>query len=134
MGKARKESPAASTPPLLVATAAPAAATSTTGKVKRKTVTWAPEGQLESIRLIERAVYDDDPVDVSSLLHLLVYSTLMSHVLSLFIRVYILLTVFAILIEGKARRCTHTCLKSSLTGQIQYVGFFSNLQGSTERR
>jgi len=28
---------------------------------KRKSVTWAPDGQLESIRLIERAVYDDDP-------------------------------------------------------------------------
>lgn len=31
-------------------------------------MTWAPDGQLESIRLIERAVYDDDPVDVSILL------------------------------------------------------------------
>lgn len=128
MGKARKESPLASTPPLPVTSVAPAAATSTTGKVKRKSVTWAPEGQLESIRLIERAVYDDDPVDVSFLPHLLVYSTLMSRVWPLFIRVYILLTVFAILIEGKARRCTHTCSKSSLTGQIQYVRF-SNLQG-----
>ncbi|KAI1785323.1 hypothetical protein LXA43DRAFT_1077037 [Ganoderma leucocontextum] len=27
----------------------------------RRSVTWAPEGQLEQIRLIERAVYDDDP-------------------------------------------------------------------------
>ncbi|KAM5540562.1 hypothetical protein V8D89_005593 [Ganoderma adspersum] len=27
----------------------------------RRSVTWAPEGKLEQIRLIERAVYDDDP-------------------------------------------------------------------------
>ena len=26
---------------------------------------WAPDGQLELVKLIERAVYDDDPVDVS---------------------------------------------------------------------
>lgn len=32
---------------------------------KRKSVTWAPEGLLESVKLIERAIYDDD-VDVSS--------------------------------------------------------------------
>lgn len=124
MGKARKESPAISTLP--VASVAPAAANATTGKIKRKTVTWAPEGQLESIRLIERAVYDDDPVDVSPLLHLLVYCTLMSRVWLLFIRVYILLTVFAILIEGKARRCTHICSKSSSTGRIPYVGILTN--------
>ncbi|KAH9991625.1 hypothetical protein BJV74DRAFT_412128 [Russula compacta] len=30
---------------------------------KKKSVTWAPEGQLELVKLIERAVYDDDPVD-----------------------------------------------------------------------
>lgn len=39
-------------------------------------MTWAPDGQLESIRLIERAVYDDDPVDVSILLvFMLAYGT-----------------------------------------------------------
>ena len=27
-------------------------------------VTWAANGQLEQVRLIERAIYDDDPVDV----------------------------------------------------------------------
>ncbi|CDO74191.1 hypothetical protein BN946_scf185043.g243 [Trametes cinnabarina] len=32
---------------------------------KRKKVTWAPDGQLEQIRLIERAVYDDDGATVS---------------------------------------------------------------------
>lgn len=30
---------------------------------KKKSVTWAPDGQLELVKLIERAVYDDDPVD-----------------------------------------------------------------------
>jgi protein phosphatase 1 regulatory subunit 10 len=33
---------------------------------KKKTVTWAPDAQLESVRLIERAVYDDDPQEVSN--------------------------------------------------------------------
>lgn len=36
------------------------------GKPK-KSVTWAPEGRLEQIKLIERAIYDDDPTSVSSL-------------------------------------------------------------------
>ncbi|KAG9317074.1 hypothetical protein JVU11DRAFT_1261 [Chiua virens] len=62
MGKARKASPAVSTPSSVPAVSTPPAG-STTGKTKRKSVSWAPEGQLESIRLIERAVYDDDPVD-----------------------------------------------------------------------
>ncbi|VDC01084.1 unnamed protein product, partial [Peniophora sp. CBMAI 1063] len=30
------------------------------GKRKRKSVTWAPEGRLEMVKFIERAVYDDD--------------------------------------------------------------------------
>ncbi|KZV60970.1 hypothetical protein PENSPDRAFT_320869 [Peniophora sp. CONT] len=30
------------------------------GKRKRKSVSWAPEGRLEMVRFIERAVYDDD--------------------------------------------------------------------------
>ena len=35
-----------------------------TGK-KKKSVSWAPDSRLEQIKVIERAVYDDDPVDVS---------------------------------------------------------------------
>jgi protein phosphatase 1 regulatory subunit 10 len=61
--KARKESPVVSTPPPTLSVSAPANPTKL-GK-KRKSVTWAPDGQLESIRLIERAVYDDDPIEVS---------------------------------------------------------------------
>ncbi|KAI6040680.1 hypothetical protein EDC04DRAFT_2867510 [Pisolithus marmoratus] len=63
MGKARKESPAAPTPPSAASTPTANFVAGVTGKIKRKSVTWAPDGQLESIRLIERAVYDDDPVD-----------------------------------------------------------------------
>lgn len=33
---------------------------------RKKTVTWAPDGKLESIRLIERAIYGDENSDVSA--------------------------------------------------------------------
>jgi protein phosphatase 1 regulatory subunit 10 len=65
MAKSRKESPAVSTPPAATSGTPPTTASLTKSGKKRKTVTWASEGQLESIRLIERAIYDDDPVDVS---------------------------------------------------------------------
>jgi len=61
--KSRKDSPATATPPPAPVQSAPPAPTTTltkTGKLK-KSVTWAPEGKLEMIKLIERAVYDDDP-------------------------------------------------------------------------
>ncbi|KAG1767704.1 hypothetical protein EV702DRAFT_1146166 [Suillus placidus] len=61
MGKGRRDSPVTSTPPPASMSITPPLMTS--GRTKRKSVTWAPDGQLESIRLIERAVYDDDPVD-----------------------------------------------------------------------
>ncbi|EJD00835.1 uncharacterized protein FOMMEDRAFT_147563 [Fomitiporia mediterranea MF3/22] len=32
---------------------------------KRKSVSWAPEGHLEKVRIIEKAVYDDDPADAT---------------------------------------------------------------------
>ncbi|KAF8628151.1 hypothetical protein AX17_006021 [Amanita inopinata Kibby_2008] len=65
MAKSRKESPVVSTPPpisqpTVVSTPPPGLARN--GK-KKKTVTWPPEDQLESVRLIEKAIYDDDPVD-----------------------------------------------------------------------
>ncbi|KAL0581198.1 hypothetical protein V5O48_000786 [Marasmius crinis-equi] len=66
MGKARTQSPVTTvTPP--TSTPTPTATTGLTksGK-KKKSVTWAPESKLESVKLIDRAVYDDDPVgDVS---------------------------------------------------------------------
>ncbi|KAG2114708.1 uncharacterized protein F5147DRAFT_677688 [Suillus discolor] len=61
MGKGRRDSPVTATPPPASMSITPPLVTS--GRTKRKSVTWAPDGQLESIRLIERAVYDDDPVD-----------------------------------------------------------------------
>lgn len=60
--KTRRESPATSTPPP-VYTAPQTNSLSKYGK-KKKSVTWAPDSQLESVRLIERAVYDDDPQEV----------------------------------------------------------------------
>lgn len=62
--KARKESPAVSTPPPTVNTPPQTNSVSKNGK-RKKTVTWAPDAQLESVRLIERAVYDDDAQEVS---------------------------------------------------------------------
>ncbi|KAN0140181.1 hypothetical protein V8E53_002077 [Lactarius tabidus] len=63
MARARKPSPVAPnisgnttvTPSTVLADAKPLK--------KKKSVTWAPDGQLELVKLIERAVYDDDPVD-----------------------------------------------------------------------
>lgn len=53
------------------------------GKPRRR-VTWAPEGELERIKLIERAIYDDDPADVSfisfGLWHVLYVNYVMFHV------------------------------------------------------
>ena len=71
----RKESPAVSTPPGSAGTP-PQTGVTKNGK-KRKSVTWAPDSQLESIRLIEKAIYDDDPVDVSILYLCFLYCTLM---------------------------------------------------------
>ncbi|OBZ71852.1 hypothetical protein A0H81_08113 [Grifola frondosa] len=66
MAKSRKDSPAMSTPPPAPAPVPNTGPISTgftkSGKLK-KTVSWAPEGKLELIKLIERAVYDDDPAD-----------------------------------------------------------------------
>lgn len=69
MAKGRKESPSVTptpqlTPPAPAATVTVSKGLTKTGK-KKKSVSWAPDGRLEQIKLIERAVYDDDPVDVS---------------------------------------------------------------------
>lgn len=83
MGKGRQGSPATPIPsPASVSITPPL--TMTSRKTKRKSVTWAPpDSQLESIRLIERAVYDGDPVDVSILFpfFIMMYSTLMLRIL-----------------------------------------------------
>jgi protein phosphatase 1 regulatory subunit 10 len=62
MKVARRDSPAVSTPPPQSSSSADSndAQNSSTTLKKKKSVTWAPDGKLESIKLIERAVYDDD--------------------------------------------------------------------------
>ncbi|KAF7799112.1 hypothetical protein EIP86_010342 [Pleurotus ostreatoroseus] len=72
--KPRKDSPSTSTPPpAATPTGAPTVTSRQTSAdgintdKKKKSVTWAPDGQLEAVKLIERAIYDDDPADVSSL-------------------------------------------------------------------
>ncbi|KAG6896863.1 hypothetical protein C0992_005610 [Termitomyces sp. T32_za158] len=78
MGRSTKrESPAVNTPPSTSETppqhqAQGYAQSNLTKKgTKKKTVTWAPPGMLERIKLIERAVYDDDPVDGNHTTHTL---------------------------------------------------------------
>lgn len=61
MAKNRTASPAVSTPEPL-GTSVPVAKASK----KRKSVTWAADDQLEKVRIIEKAIYDDDPADVKN--------------------------------------------------------------------
>jgi protein phosphatase 1 regulatory subunit 10 len=100
--KARKDSPALSTPPAASATTPPQISLGKNGK-KKKCVTWATDEQLVSIRLIERAIYDDDPVDVSTVsfyqcVHNITSMTfsLLTSFIFLFFRVRIFLTTSAI--------------------------------------
>jgi len=69
MAKGRKESPSVTPAPQLPPPASTPTVAVTAGLAKtvkkKKSVSWAPDGRLEQIKLIERAVYDDDPVDVS---------------------------------------------------------------------
>lgn len=75
--KPRKDSPATATPPPNVSTSNPALPAELRKLGKKKSVTWAPDTELELVKIIERAVYDDDPADVSSLpLVSLMYCTL----------------------------------------------------------
>ncbi|KAG6918492.1 hypothetical protein DXG01_013852 [Tephrocybe rancida] len=71
MGRtAKRESPAVATPPSTSDTPPQAQTNGLTKKgTKKKSVTWAPPGLLEKIKLIERAVYDDDPVDGNHTTH-----------------------------------------------------------------
>lgn len=62
--KAKRESPAVSTPPP-TASRSGSVSGSTKPAKKRKSVTWRPEAELEQVRFIEKAIYDDDPADVS---------------------------------------------------------------------
>lgn len=67
--KPRKDSPVTvATPPPAAVTHGPSYQAAGAKSGKKKTVKWAPDGQLELVKIIERAVYDDDPTDVSFLL------------------------------------------------------------------
>ncbi|KAI0276152.1 hypothetical protein BGY98DRAFT_935269 [Russula aff. rugulosa BPL654] len=61
--RARKPSPSAPSTTSNNALASSSVLTGVKPLKKKKSVTWAPDGQLELVKLIERAVYDDDPVD-----------------------------------------------------------------------
>lgn len=125
--KARKGSPMVTTPPPM---SAGTSGTSMPGLTKtgkrKKSVRWRPDGQLEEVKLIDIAVYDDDPVDVSACLFLFIsYCTLMGfslglHPLLLF-RVYILHTTTAIWIEAKVLLCMHIYSKKLSTGLNPFV-------------
>jgi len=79
---------------------------------KKKSVTWAPDGQLELVKLIERAVYDDDPVDVS-FIFLLIFVQYINYVpRSLIYRVrHTRCTMYVNWTEARARPCTPTYSK-----------------------
>ncbi|KJA21705.1 hypothetical protein HYPSUDRAFT_41852 [Hypholoma sublateritium FD-334 SS-4] len=68
-----RNSPAAPTPPPTggagSAAGAGGASGSGRGLRRKKSVTWAPDDRLESVRFIEKAVYDDDPVDGTHVAH-----------------------------------------------------------------
>jgi protein phosphatase 1 regulatory subunit 10 len=118
MTRARKDSPAVSTPPSTSTPPQPGIAKN--GK-KKKSVTWAPENQLESIRLIEKAIYDDDPVDVSCSFLFAAFVLYINAFPMRFCgyslhRVYIHRTVTANWIEEKEMHYMHIYLKKRLTG------------------
>lgn len=124
MAKTRRDSPATSTPPPPVpSSSAPSAAPSLTvsGKPK-KMVTWAPEGKLELIKLIERAVYDDDPADVSAISLVLSYVQYINcRHRCLAHRARSRTIMSAISIETKVLRYTPTCSRNKWSGQNLFV-------------
>jgi protein phosphatase 1 regulatory subunit 10 len=68
MGKAWKETPTPLPGASVGSPSASAAAIPAIAGKKKKSVTWAPESRLEQVKYIEKAIYDDDPVDVSTFL------------------------------------------------------------------
>ncbi len=89
---------------------------------KKKSVTWAPDGQLELVKLIERAVYDDDPVDVS-LIFLSIIVQYINYVSPMLIhRVrHTQCKMYVNWIEAKAPPYTPTCSKRFLIGPSRNV-------------
>ncbi|KAI0052614.1 hypothetical protein FA95DRAFT_1239507 [Auriscalpium vulgare] len=69
MAKARKPSPAAAHTPPAAAGSAPAVTGLTKLGKKKKSVTWPADSHLEQVKLIDKAIYDDDPVDGTGAQH-----------------------------------------------------------------
>ena len=110
--RARKSSPSAPSISTNNASASSAALAGAKPLKKKKTVTWAPDEQLELVKLIERAVYDDDPVDVSLIFPSIIVQYI-NYVPSMLIyRVHHThCTMYVNWKEAKAPRCTPTYLK-----------------------
>jgi hypothetical protein len=119
MARARRPSPAAPAPSTSSNAEAVLSAASANTKLlkKKKSVTWAPDGQLELVKLIERAVYDDDPVDVSLLFLLIIvqYINYVSLVLIYRVR-HTHCTMYVNWKEGREPLCMPTYSRSFLIG------------------
>ena len=120
--RARKPSPSAPSTSSNNALASSSVLTGAKPLKKKKSVTWAPDGQLELVKLIERAVYDDDPVDVS-LIFLSIIVQYINYVSPMLIhRVrHTQCKMYVNWIEAKAPPYTPTCSKSFLIGPSRNV-------------
>ncbi|KAI0260496.1 hypothetical protein BC834DRAFT_539611 [Gloeopeniophorella convolvens] len=126
MARARKPSPAAPVAPAGNAvTVPPPAPVIIKPLKKKKSVTWAPDGQLELVKLIERAVYDDDPVDVSAFF-LSIFVPYINYVLRLLIyrvcRTHS--TMYVNWTEARVLPYMPTCSRSSLIGPSHNSSIF----------
>lgn len=81
---------------------------------KRKSVTWAPDSKLEQVKLIEKAIYDDDPMDVSSEHGCIEYIAQFHGDRARTHR-----TRFAIWRGLRVQRCMPTCSRKQLIGMNQ---------------
>src|SRR5260370_20957313 len=110
--RARKPSPSAPSTSSNNALASSSVLTGSKPLKKKKSVTWAHDGQLELVKLIERAVYDDDPVDVS-LIFLSIFVYYINYVSPMLIhRVrHTQCKMYVNWIEAKAPPYTPTCSK-----------------------
>ncbi len=91
------------------------------GKPK-KSVMWAPDGKLEQVKWIERAVYDDDPATVSlSRSYHSMYCVLIRGRMATLHRARIRHITSATSTETRVRRCTPTCSTNRSSGQSHIV-------------
>jgi hypothetical protein len=130
--KARKDSPALSMPSAASASTPPQISLGKNSK-KKKCITWATDEQLVSIRLIERAIYNDDPVDVSTVsfyqcvhnITSIMFSLLTSFIFLFFkVRIFLTLATSAISTTKKVLHCINVFSKRPLIGQNPTVSIF----------